>query len=148
MKKISKITLFLIIILIIINSYIANAQEYTVYDGPSDIEEKIINQGNYQYIEERDELKPNVFQEIMDSELSNEFLKISDFLNYKKWQFWFLLGTLFLIFLILIRLFIKLSKMNKKLEEYKKHFKKNAIEQDLELSKDDEVIYSPKDHDE
>jgi len=136
------------------------AQEYTAYDGPSNPEEELENQGNYtenkegeyeiEYIETREKLDPNLFKNIIQTpeEIIQNSYKIPQYLNYKSWQFWFLIFILILMLYILIRLFKKLSKINleiKRNENYLREIKTNKKKQ---ISDQDEILYSEPQDDE
>lgn len=129
------------------------AQEYTTYDGPSDSENEIENEGNYtedeegnyeiQYIETRSELDPSIFENIEGSEEEiKEKYKTPEYFNYKSWQFWFLILILFLILFILIRLFKKLFKINKEIKRHENYMKEIKTKKKKKISEKDEIIYS------
>jgi len=143
MKKI----IIIILTLIILNTGICFAQEYTVYNGPSDIKEEVENEGTYTYIEERDELEPGLFQNIINSEekIEDEY-QIPRYLNYKSWQFWFLIIILFSILSVLIRLFKKLSKMNNEIKRYDDYLQEIKNKKHPQVSSEDEIIYSDLDN--
>ena len=146
---------YIIIILSFIllsGSSLALAQEYTVHEGPSDLQEELENQGNYQeneegdyeikYIETREELDSNLFENIGEDEIIETKYKIPGYLNYKSWQFWFLIFILLLILYILIRLFKKLSKINKEIKRHENYLQEVKTEKRKQVSEKDEIIYT------
>ncbi len=144
MNKTKKIILIFIITLFITNTSLVIAQEYTAHEGPSDLEEEVENEGEYIYVEERDELEPGLFQNIIDTEedkIEKEY-QIPGYLNYKSWQFWFLIIILFLILFILIRLFKKLSKINTEIKRHENYLKEVKTKKHPQVSIKDEIIYS------
>jgi uncharacterized protein YxeA len=148
MKK----TILTILTLIILNTGtpFVFAQEYTAYDGPSDIEEEVENEGEYIYVEERDELDPGLFENIIEAE-ENEIEKeyqVPGYLNYKSWQFWFLIIILLLIIFILIRLFKKLSKINTEIKRHENYLKEVKVKKRPQVSEKDEILYSEPSDDE
>ena len=140
MKKI----IITIVLLSILGTGTCFAQEYTVHDGPSDIEEEVENGGEYIYVEERDELEPGLFQNIIDTEEEKikEEYQIPGYLNYKSWQFWFLIIILFLIIFILIRLFKRLNKINSEIKRHESYLREVKTKKHPQVSTEDEIIYS------
>lgn len=138
--------LLIILSIIILNTGLsfALAQEYTVHEGPSDLEEEVENGGEYIYIEERDELEPGLFQNIIDTEEDKikEEYQIPGYLNYKSWQFWFLAIILFLILFTLIKLFKKLSKINTEIKRHENYLKEVKTKKRPQVSEKDEIFYS------
>ena len=145
MKKI----LITILTLIILNTGLsfAFAQEYTVHDGPSDTEEEVENEGEYIYIEKRDGLEPGLFENIIEAEEEKieEEYQVPSYLDYKSWQFWFLIIILFLIIFVLIRLFKKLSKINTEIKRHENYLKEVKIKKRPQVSEEDEIFYSEPD---
>lgn len=152
MNKIKKIIFISIIALFIANTNLVIAQEYTVYDGPSDIQEEVENEGNYQqdeegnyeiqYIETRDELEKDLFEKIINKvENGNGEIKYN-YLDYTRWHFWFLIIIILLIVFTTIKFIKQLKKINKKIQrqdniisQQKKLIEINDIEEE------DEIIY-------
>jgi hypothetical protein len=121
------------------------AQEYTVHDGPSDIEEEVENEAVYIYVEERDELEPGLFENIVDDQKNKETedeYQIPGYLNYKSWQFWFLLIIFSTIILVLIRLVKRLSKINTEIRRHENYLKGIKTKKLPQISEEDEIIYS------
>ena len=148
MKKI--ILTILTLIILSTGASFAFAQEYTAYDGPSDLEEEVENEGEYIYIEERDELDPGLFENIIESEenkIEKEY-QVPGYLNYKSWQFWFLIIILFSIIFILIRLFKKLSKINIEIKRHENYLKGVKVKKLPQVSEKDEILYSEPSDDE
>ncbi|HNV96722.1 MAG TPA: hypothetical protein PKL13_00165 [bacterium] len=88
------------------------------------------------------------FPEREAGKLANEISGIDDeestsinIINYKKPYFWALLFSLILILGILIRLFKKLSRMDREFKIYENKIKSK----DKEVSENDEIIYSVND---
>ena len=87
------------------------------------------------------------FPEREEGKLANELSELDDenssinIINYKKPYFWLLLFSLILILFILVRLFKKLSHMDKEFEKYEKKLKSKKEE----ILSDDEIIYSVND---
>jgi hypothetical protein len=107
MKK--YLIIIILILLILTGPGLSLAQEYTIHEGTSDLEEEIENEGEYIYIEERDELELGLFENIIKAEenkIEKEY-QVPNYLNYKSWQFWFLIFILFSMIFVLIRLFKK-----------------------------------------
>ncbi len=152
MNKIKKIIFISIVALLIANTNLIIAQEYTVYEGPSDIQEEIESEGNYQqdeegnyeiqYIETRDELEAGLFEKIVNSvENKNGEIKYN-YLDYTSWHFWFLIIIILLIIFTTIKFLKQLKKINKKIQrqdniisEQKKLIETNDVKEG------DEIIY-------
>lgn len=115
--------------------------EYTVHDGPSDIEEEVANEGEYIYIETRDHLEPGLFENIIKEKEENE-KQLPGFLNYKSWQFWFLLIILLAIVFVLIRLLKKISKINMEIKRHENYLKEVKVKKHPQVSEEDEIIYT------
>lgn len=142
MKKI----LITIIALIVLNTgaSFTFAQEYTAHEGPSDIAEEIKSEGEYIYVEKRDRLEPNLFKNIIEAEeekIEKEY-QVPGYLNYKSWQFWFLIIILFLIIFVLIRMFKKLNKINTEIKRHENYLKEIKIKKIPQVSEEDEIFYS------
>ena len=136
---------YLIIILALIvltGPCLVLAQEYTAYDGPSDIEEEVENEGTYTYIEERDELEPGLFNNIIEEEESEEEYQIPGYLDYRSWQFWLLLIILSTIVLVLIRLIKNLSQINLEIKRHENYLEDAKVKKNIPISEEDEIIYS------
>ena len=75
----------------------------------------------------------------LKNELNNEDDTTINIINYKKPYFWILIFCLLLVLFILIRLFKKLSHMDREFKVYEKRLKKSNGGQ---LSDKDEIVYS------
>lgn len=88
------------------------------------------------------------FPEREEGKLANELSELDDenssinIINYKKPYFWLLLFSLILILFILVRLFKKLSHMDREFKTYENKIKSVKKE---EISNKDEIIYSTND---
>lgn len=148
----------ILVLLILIKPNLGLAQEYTAYEGPSDTEAELENNGEYEenddgtyeinYIETRDELDPSIFEnlESEDEENIENQYQIPGYLNYKSWQFWLLIIILFLIIFILIRLFKKLSKINAEIKRHERYLKNIKTQKRPQISEKDEILYSEPDY--
>jgi hypothetical protein len=142
MKK--YLIIIILIVLILTGPSLSLAQEYTIHEGPSDLEEEIENEGEYIYIEERDELELGLFENIIKAEenkIEKEY-QVPNYLNYKSWQFWFLIFILFSMIFVLIRLFKKLSKINTEIKRHENYLKELKVKKSPQISEEDEILYS------
>jgi len=131
---------------------LTTAQEYTVHDGPSNLEAEVENEGNYteneegnyeiEYTETRAELDPSIFENIDTEETMEDKYQLPGYLNYKSWQFWFLLIILFTIFFILIRLLKNLSKINIEIRRHENYLREVKVKKRPKISEKDEILYS------
>ncbi len=132
MKKIK-----IIILLVFINIFSGNicfAEYHKVNEDGTEISTSTVEELNLQFPDrETGKLKSE-----LDS-LNQEDVSMN-IINYKKPYFWALLFALILIVFILIRLFKKLSHMDKEFKKYENKIKKKN--NDEEIVDADEIVYS------
>jgi len=148
MKK----TIIIILITLILGIGTCSAQEYTIYEGPSDIQEEIENEGSYQqdeegnyeiqYIETRDELEAGLFEKIINSVVNKNGEIKYNYLDYTSWHFWFLIIIILLIIFTTIKFLKQLKKINKKIQRQDNIIsEQKKLLNPEEIKEEDEIIY-------
>ncbi len=108
------------------------------------MKEEVENEGEYIYVEKRDKLDPGLFENIIESDeekIENKY-QLPGYLDYKSWQFWFLLIILLTIIFVLIRLFRKLSKINTEIKRHENYLKEIKTKKHPQVTEKDEIFYS------
>lgn len=127
----------LILLFIVINIFSVNicfAEYHKANEDGTEISTSTVEQLELQFPErETGKLKNEL------DELNKEDSSIN-IINYKKPYFWALLFSLVLILFVLIRLFKKLSHMDREFKQYENKIKK--VNTNEEISDGDEIVYS------